>query len=170
MNYGIGFTSGSAGRFGEVPGGRQGVTVRYRLTGQDESGQSITVSIPVTLYPGAGTQVRTPAALPPVSPAVSPPAPPAGSVSTPPAAPEASPLSPPRQAADQCAASSTTLKILGIGEAGDLNFEHAPGEEDEFLTCYKSRLHELMVGRLVEGPTPRCARRSRSSRLERASS
>jgi predicted aspartyl protease len=151
-NYGLSFTAGSGGRFGEIPGGRQGVTVRYRLTGQDESGQSITVSIPVSLYPGAGTQVRTPVTPSrPVSPTVSEPAPTA-SVPTPPTAPEASPLSPARQAADQCAASSKTLKILGIGEAGDLNFEHAPGEDDEFLACYKLRLHELMVGRLVERP------------------
>jgi predicted aspartyl protease len=151
-NYGLSFTSGSGGRFGELPGGRQGLTVRYRLTGQDESGQSITVSIPVPLHPGVGAQVRTPVTPPPVSPTVSPPAPPAASVPTSPAAPEAPPLSPARQAADQCAASSQTLKILGIGEAGDLNFEHAPGEEDEFLACYKSRLQELMVGRLVERP------------------
>ena len=151
-NYGLSFTSGSGGRFGELPGGRQGLTVRYRLTGQDESGQNITVSIPVPLHPGVGAQVRTPVTPPPLSPTVSPPAPPAASVPTSPAAPEAPPLSPARQAADQCAASSQTLKILGIGEAGDLNFEHAPGEEDEFLACYKSRLQELMVGRLVERP------------------
>jgi hypothetical protein len=153
MNYGLSFTDGSGGRFGDLPGGRQGITVRYRLTGQDEGGQSITVSIPVSLHPGAGAQARTPVTTPPpVSPTVSPPAPPAASVPTSPTAPEAPSLSPARQAADQCAASSTTLKILSIGEAGDLNFEHAPGEEDEFLACYKSRLHELMVGRLVERP------------------
>jgi hypothetical protein len=152
-NYGLSFTRGSGGRFGELPGGRQGLTVRYQLTGQDENGQSITVSIPVFLHPGAGAQVRTPVTPPPpVSSTVSPPAPPAASVLTSPTAPEAPPLSPAREAADQCAASSKTLKILGIGEAGDLNFEHAPGEEDEFLACYKSRLQELMVGRLVERP------------------
>jgi predicted aspartyl protease len=148
-NYGLSFTRGSGGRFGEIPGGRAGVTVRYRLTGQDESGQSITVSIPVSLYPGAGAQVRTPVTTaPPASPA----APPVAAVPASPTASEAPPLSPAREAADQCAAGSQTLKILGIGESGDLNFEHAPGEEDEFLACYKSRLQALMVGRLVERP------------------
>jgi predicted aspartyl protease len=128
------------------------VTVSYRLLGQDESGQKITVSIPVSLYPGAGAQVRTPATPPPVSPTVSPPAPSVAAVPTAPMASEAPPLNPAREAADQCAASSNTLKILGVGETGDLNFEHAPGEEDEFLACYKSRVRELMVGRLVERP------------------
>jgi len=152
-NYGLSFTRGSGSRFGELPGGRQGVTVSYRLMGQDESGQKITVSIPVSLYPGAGAQVRTPATPPPpMSPTVSPSAPPVASAPTAPTVPETPPLNPAREAADQCAASSNTLKILGVGETGDLNFEHAPGEEEEFLACYKSRVRELMVGRLVERP------------------
>jgi hypothetical protein len=152
-DYGLSFTRGSGGRFGDLPGGREGLTVRYRLTGQDERGQSITVSIPVFLYPGAGAQVRTPPTTPVAAPTVSPSAPPVATVPTSSStAPEPPPLSPAREAADQCAASSKTLKILGIGESGDLNFEHAPGEEDEFLACYNSRLQALMVGRLVERP------------------
>ena len=48
----------------------------YRLMGRDEAGQSVTVAIPVWLYPGAGTQVRAAAAAPPaVTPTVPPPAP-----------------------------------------------------------------------------------------------
>jgi predicted aspartyl protease len=153
MNYRLSFTSGPNSRFGELPGGREGVLVSYRLTGQDESSRSITVSIPVSLHPGAGAQVRAPVTPPLLaSPTVTPPDPAAVTVPTSATVPEAPPPSPAREAADQCAAGSKTLKILAIGEGGDLNFEHAPGEEDEFLACYKSRLHELMAGRLVERP------------------
>src|SRR5262249_27035991 len=59
---------------------------------------------------------------------------------------------PARQAADECASRSKTLKILAIGEAGDVNYERAPGEEVEFEACYQSRLNERMHGRLVEAP------------------
>ena len=153
MNYGITFTPDAGGGFGQVPGGRRGVTALYRLTGRDETGQSITVAIPVSLDPGAGTQVRTPnALLPPASPAVgaqaSAPSPLPGEAT----ARESPSPNPARQVADECAARSTTLKILGVGEAGEVNYESAPGEEAEFRACYESRLHERLQGRLIEVP------------------
>jgi hypothetical protein len=156
-NYGLSFTSATTGGFGQLPGGRQGVIVLYRLTGRDETGQSITVAIPVSLYPGSETQVREPVtSSPPVSPTVGPPPParsPLSGEATVPESPSPSPaLNPARQAAEECAARSTTLKVLGVGEAGDVNFEYAAGEEDEFRTCYESRLQDHLQGRLVEVP------------------
>ena len=153
MNYGLSFTNSVTGGFGTLPGGRQGVLVQYRLAGQDEAGQKITVTIPVTLYPGAGTQVRGATAPPPsVSPEVgTSPRPPAPLAEDAPAPTSSSP-NPARQAADECASRSKTLKILSIGQAGDVNYERAPGEEVEFEACYQSRLYERLHGRLVEVP------------------
>lgn len=153
MNYGLSFTAPATGGFGTLPGGRQGVLLQYRLAGQDEAGHNITVTIPVTLYPGAGTQVRGAAApassaSPEVGASSRPPAPPAADAP----APASSSPNPARQAADECASHSKTLKILAIGEAGDVNYERAPGEEVEFEACYQSRLNEKMHGRLVEAP------------------
>jgi hypothetical protein len=109
--------------------------------------------IPVSLYPGAGTQVRAPAeSQPSASPEVGASAlarvPPAGGVG----ARDSSSLNPARQAADECASHSPTLKILAVGEAGDVNFESAAGEEDEFRACYDSTLRERLHGHLVDPP------------------
>jgi Aspartyl protease len=152
-NYGLSYTVPTTGGFGELPGGRGGVTVRYRLVGRDETGQSITVTVPVTLYPGAGTQVRAPA--PPPSPAsreAGASAPESVPVSGEIASRENPSLNPARQAADECASHSSTLKILDVSESGDVNFTYAAGEEDEFRACYQSKLLERLQGRLVDAP------------------
>lgn len=150
-NYSLTFTPAAGGGFGELPGGRRGVTVLYRLMGRDEAGQNVTVAIPVWLYPGAGTQVRAPTAAPPaVTPTVPPPAPePARAEGAPRETPAPNPA---WAAAGECAARSTTLRVLDISETGGVHFEHQPGEEDEFLACYNSRFRERLEGRLVDVP------------------
>src|SRR5262245_23787112 len=152
-NYGLSYTAPTTGGFGELPGGRGGVTVRYRLTGRDETGQSITLTIPVTLYPGAGTQVRAPASpLPSASPEGGASAPTRVPVSGEVAPREGSSPNPARQVADESASHSSTLKILDLSETGDVNFTYAAGEEDEFRACYQAKLLERLQGRLIDAP------------------
>jgi aspartyl protease len=152
-NYGLSYTTPTSAGFGELPGGRGGVTVRYRLAGRDETGQSITVTIPVKLYPGAGTKVRAPGPpLPSVSPEAGVPAPKTVPVSGEMAPRENPSANPARQAADECASHSSTLKILDLSETGEVNFSYAAGEEDEFRDCYHSKLLERLQGRLVDAP------------------
>jgi hypothetical protein len=126
------------------------VTVLYRLKGLDESGQSVTVAIPVALHPGAGSRVRRPVtAREQVSPTLDPTAKPPAAASAETRPRETPSPNPARQAADDCASRSRTLRILDVGEAGNVNFEHAPGEDQEFLACFKSTLRERTQGRLL---------------------
>jgi predicted aspartyl protease len=147
-DYSLTFTPAVTGGFGSLPGGRGGVTVLYRLFGRDETGRSVTVAMRVALYPGAGTPGRV-AGTTGLS----------ASPTVPPATPEASPAETPKEAparnpawevANECAARSTTLKVLDISESGSVHFEAQPGEEDEFLACYKANLHERLTGHLVD--------------------
>jgi hypothetical protein len=150
MNYSLTFVTAAGGGFGDLPGGHGGVTVLYRLKGLDESGQSVTVAIPVALHPGAGSRVRRPVtAREQVSPTLDPTAKPPAAASAETRPRETPSPNPARQAADDCASRSRTLRILDVGEAGNVNFEHAPGEDQEFLACFKSTLRERTQGRLL---------------------
>ena len=151
-NYSVAFTPTAGGGFGELPGGRRGVTVLYRLTGRDETGQRVTVAMPVSLHPGAGTRVREPATPLPSAPPIPSQPLPADPARAEPKPTERPPGNPAWEAASECASRSTTIRVMDVSEVGQVQVEARPGEEDEFFACYNSKLHERMAGRLVEVP------------------
>jgi predicted aspartyl protease len=42
------------------------------------------------------------------------------------------------------------LKVVSINETGSVHFESRPGEEDDFLACYRSQLDARLRGRFVD--------------------
>lgn len=160
LSYGIVYTAGTNPDLGEVPGGREGVTVLYRLRGTDASGQALAVDVAVLLDPGMARTV--PPERRPIEPA-SPPSPPATVAARPRSAitPEASVPqaeatreAPPAgifwAAARECERRFPTVRTVEVDLQGRLRIEsQSIADQEAFSACFQARARETMSGRIL---------------------